>query len=482
MSKPKMSDTEQYSTVAIFELSLIKKDRKFNTYWEGLRLRSSIRWDQEAILKTNLNSIQNKFGFLQNWEIVNDQVKIEINQNITVPQFSPIQIEKINESSLRRALLFKLYEEFRKQSSRFAMHSLINEVTSLEVSEDDIRREVDYLISKGLIEYKVIDGGACTCSLTEYGLELSDSLDALFNEFKFLSLDIIEKNEQEKNEESEANPKKVFVVHGRNEKARQSMFDFLRSIGIEPIEWSEAIKSTEKGAPYVGEVLDKAFNIAQAIVVLVTGDDIARLRNEYIKLDDPDYEKNLTPQPRPNVIFEAGLAFGRNPNRTILVELSKEKTRPFSDIYGRHCVRLTNDSESRFELITRLKTAGCKIDIDGRQDWIKKGDFDGSIVPNAQTKGLEIDKENERLHKENSKLKKELELKKTLFFDEKEGYWEKDKKGKQKDGPFCPRCYESEGKKARLVPWRDGPQRKICIVCRKPFPLKSPKMGKVHTY
>lgn len=33
----------------------------------------------------------------------------------------------------------------------------------------------------------------------------------------------------------------VFVVHGRNEQFRKSMFEFLLSIGLRPIEWSQAI-------------------------------------------------------------------------------------------------------------------------------------------------------------------------------------------------------------------------------------------------
>ena len=32
----------------------------------------------------------------------------------------------------------------------------------------------------------------------------------------------------------------VFVVHGRNERAREAMFEFLRAIGLHPLEWSEA--------------------------------------------------------------------------------------------------------------------------------------------------------------------------------------------------------------------------------------------------
>jgi len=66
---------------------------------------------------------------------------------------------------------------------------------------------------------------------------------------------------------------KVFVIHGRDLRLRDGMFAFLRSISLEPIEWIEAVTLTGKSAPYVGEVLDAAFSKAQAIVVMLTGDD-----------------------------------------------------------------------------------------------------------------------------------------------------------------------------------------------------------------
>ena len=73
----------------------------------------------------------------------------------------------------------------------------------------------------------------------------------------------------------------VFVVHGRNEALRKSMFEFLRSIGLTPIEWERALQLTGQATPYIGEVLDTAFENAAAIVVLMTPDEITYLRPEF---------------------------------------------------------------------------------------------------------------------------------------------------------------------------------------------------------
>jgi cytochrome c553 len=172
-------------------------------------------------------------------------------------------------------------------------------------------------------------------------------------------------------------PKKVFVVHGRNHAARSALFAFLRAIGLEPIEWGQAVSFTGQGSPYIGDVLEQAFAEAQAVVVLLTGDDVARLRHTYLTEQDPPYERALTPQARPNVLFEAGLAFGRHPERTILVSLGE--SRPFSDIAGRHTVHLRNGVPSRQQLADRLTIAGCAVDMVGKTDWHSAGDFQASL-------------------------------------------------------------------------------------------------------
>lgn len=165
----------------------------------------------------------------------------------------------------------------------------------------------------------------------------------------------------------------VFVVHGRNEKIREDFFNFLRALGLHPIEWAEALRTTGKATPFVGEVLDAAFERAQAVIVLLTPDDEVRLGKELWAAEEGEDERQYRRQARPNVLFEAGMAFGRNPDQTLLVTVGPVKQ--FSDIGGRHIVRLSNDTARRQDIADRLKTAGCSVNIDGR-DWLKTGNFE----------------------------------------------------------------------------------------------------------
>jgi predicted nucleotide-binding protein len=167
---------------------------------------------------------------------------------------------------------------------------------------------------------------------------------------------------------AESQPNSVFVVHGRDRKRVEFFFQLIRALGVRAIEFETLVASSASAAPYVGDVLARAFAEATAIVVLLTGDDLAHLRPDLLAPGDGPEEKDPTPQPRPNVILEAGMALAMHPNRTIIVEVPP--IRRMSDLLGRHLVRFHHGAPAeRNSFAARLRTAGCTPDATGN-DWL----------------------------------------------------------------------------------------------------------------
>jgi predicted nucleotide-binding protein len=170
----------------------------------------------------------------------------------------------------------------------------------------------------------------------------------------------------------ETRARRVIVAYGRNEDVRKDMFRFLRALDLLPLEWSKAILETGKGSPTITEILDALFAKAVAVVVLMTPDELVTLAKYLQKPTDPPYDKASVAQARPNVFFEAGLAFARFADSTVVVQVGKVKVPTDID---RHVTRLTNSHESRHELMTKLKAAGLDVDTDG-SEWLSEGDFE----------------------------------------------------------------------------------------------------------
>lgn len=163
--------------------------------------------------------------------------------------------------------------------------------------------------------------------------------------------------------------KTVFVAYGRDESKYLALFNFIRALGLHPLEWSHASDATKRTAPQTIETVENGLRMAQAMVILLTPDDEARLRENFRKPDDPSFEVDLTGQARQNVIFEAGMAWAIDSRRTILVQMGK--VRPISDLAGVGTIQLNNSPESRHKFVYQLKMAGCDVDDRG-DNWLKK--------------------------------------------------------------------------------------------------------------
>lgn len=171
---------------------------------------------------------------------------------------------------------------------------------------------------------------------------------------------------------SGVDPRKVFVVHGRDLEAKRAVYGLLRDLDLLPLDWEELVAATGSAAPYVGDTVSVAFRFAQAVVVVLTPDDEARLLPALHGADEPPHEVGFMGQARPNVLFEAGMALASHPDRTIFVEIGK--VRPFSDVTGRHMVRLTGAASTLHAVATRLGNAGCPVNVAGA-GWLDESRF-----------------------------------------------------------------------------------------------------------
>ena len=170
---------------------------------------------------------------------------------------------------------------------------------------------------------------------------------------------------------------KIFVVHGRNRPLVNSLFDFLRTVGLDPIEWDALVSIAQRQSggsanPDILDVVRTGFAKTHGALVLFSPDDDAQLREKYWSPDEEDIEKTHCGQPRPNVLLEAGYALGYRFDRTLIVSVGK--IRPISDLAGRHMLRLDDSAEKRKALVQRLEDMHFQVQTKGSR-WLSVGAF-----------------------------------------------------------------------------------------------------------
>jgi predicted nucleotide-binding protein len=183
---------------------------------------------------------------------------------------------------------------------------------------------------------------------------------------------------QEMQAERLRDARRVMIVHGRNAQAVNAMRAFLASLGLEPILWEDAVEQTGTGSPHNLDAVEAAMALAQAVIVIFTAEDEARLMDPFLTTHDGPEERELRGQPRANVFLEAGMALAIDRAHTILTRLGS--FRGASDVDGLNAVPLSNAVPSRTALRRRLVSAGCAAnDRDDYLDPTVAGDFDAAV-------------------------------------------------------------------------------------------------------
>jgi hypothetical protein len=114
---------------------------------------------------------------------------------------------------------------------------------------------------------------------------------------------------------------------------------------------------------------------AQAVVAILTPDDIVELHHDLHQANEHWFEKNKQMQPRPDVLIEIGLALAAYREHMIIVEFGPPLRR-ISNLDGLNVIRFDNDEPEipMGKLVERLRLAGCPVDDRGT-NWRRTARF-----------------------------------------------------------------------------------------------------------
>ncbi len=141
------------------------------------------------------------------------------------------------------------------------------------------------------------------------------------------------------------NTKKVFIVHGQDDLAKEQTARFLEKIELEAV----ILHEQSSGGRTIIEKLEYYTDVAFAIVLL-TPDDVGALAVE---------KENLKPRARQNVIFELGYLIGKL-NRKNVCALLKDNVEKPTNYDGVVYIQMDNNSAWKQKIVSELIAA--KID------------------------------------------------------------------------------------------------------------------------
>lgn len=143
---------------------------------------------------------------------------------------------------------------------------------------------------------------------------------------------------------------RVFLVHGHDEKVRETVARFLEKLRLTPVILHE---QPNKGRTIIEKFIDYS-DVAFA-VVLLTADDRGAASSDAT-------EKTLRARARQNVILELGFFLGKL-GRERVCSLYEDGVEIPSDYQGVLFVKLDQEGAWRFRLAKELKEGGLPVDL-----------------------------------------------------------------------------------------------------------------------
>ncbi len=153
----------------------------------------------------------------------------------------------------------------------------------------------------------------------------------------------------EKNMTDRIDSRNVFVVHGQDNEAKESVARFLHNLDLVPIILHEQPNSGRT----IIEKFEHHSNKVGFAVVLLTPDDLGSNKNN---------KSDLQPRARQNVIFELGYFFAKLKRENVCA-LHKQEVETPSDIHGVVYVPMDESGAWKYKLAKEMKQAGLNVDM-----------------------------------------------------------------------------------------------------------------------
>lgn len=170
-------------------------------------------------------------------------------------------------------------------------------------------------------------------------------VDTLIYDLK-LSEDL--KSEEKMNKFNEKDYSKVFIVHGHDDGAKETVARFVDRLGFEAI----ILHEQENSGATIIEKLEKHTDVGFAIV-LYTACDVGNVKTE---------TNNLKPRARQNVVFEHGLLIGKI-GRENVVALVKDDVEIPNDLSGIVYETMDSSGAWKLKLAKEMRASGYDIDM-----------------------------------------------------------------------------------------------------------------------
>ncbi len=268
-----------------------------------------------------------------------------------VQEEAPLLIISRNEAEVKiKEIKINNESELDSSKQKYKKWSEFNsELLKRIFNNDVIANEYNYTHGSGRVVPDPIWGNSFPVLHENYQNSISaklEKLDSIFNRLELIPFSESVVSSVEPAVKIDNND--VFIVHGHDEEAKQTVARIIEKIGLRAIILHE---QPNKGRTIINKFQDYS-NVGFA-VVLLTPDDIGSSRAE---------QDNLKSRARQNVVFELGFFLGKLGNERVCALKKGDLDLP-SDYQGVLWINIDENNAWQLLLAKELKAAGYRVDL-----------------------------------------------------------------------------------------------------------------------